>query len=999
MKYLSLLAVSLFLFVDLALSSGPDNSKASDNSVAAEQASLRIHPDFEINLFADETLGIANPIALQWDYRGRAWVLCTLAYAQLKPGEIPNDQLFILEDTDQDGKADKSSVFADGLNMPTGFAIGNGGVYLAEGPDLIFLRDTDGDEKADEKTLLLTGFGTADTHQDISNLVWDSGGFLYFCQGLHTDSQVETPWGVVRGVHAGFWRLDPRNTTLSPFCFPNMMSQNPCGIMLDRWGALFVKSNAPDLVFCDPGLIPTTHPENLAAVASIGDTPGKSMGGRIIENSHLPEWLQNNAVIAGYFSRRVTAMPLVEEDSGFARVKPTELIYGEHVSFRPVDIQPGPDGAIYVVDWFNPIINHYQVSLRHPDRDYEHGRIWRLTAKNKKLSQPPKLDGLGLAELCALLKSSDRWTRDQVERLLADAPVDQVVPVVNAWISTLNGKEAGDSHALAEAAGVLESHGAITPELLEKLVSSTEPHARAVAARIIGRANQLPANARSILRKLAHDPHPRPRLETVVACASIPTIDSFQTALSVLDSGTDRFIEYALSQAVHALKSVWLPEMESGKLTFAKPEYLAFTLEAYGGSEAARMAREALKSSVDLSTRNRLLAVLARIGNADDALTILKQDHRDADLLKALVANWERRHLKPKTPFVPRLRELLREANHADIQAAAIGLAGLWHAAELAPEIEKLARAADAPPGIRAPALTSLGLLRGKAVAATFQKLVADPHTTPAVLQAANAALVRVDISLAAETAAARLSKVSSDEMAVLMLTPFLVGGSGGEILAAALEKVHLQATAAQHISNALTRSGRLDLRLSGVLDRARGLEGKAPAYDAAFVQRLAAEVRASGDPARGKEIFQLPQTTCTACHQVAGIKGLVPGTDIGPDLTTVGAGLPTDIIIDSVLWPARQIKEGYTAVSITTRDNQVYTGYEDRTEGDMLYLRDTTTRQTVPIRISNIARKDEIGTVMPPGLTNSLTRTQLRDLISFLTKLKGAAPPLKTVQ
>ncbi len=984
------LAIS-FSIPGIAYSSGPDNSKASDNSVAAEKASLRIHPDFEISLFADEKLGIANPIALQWDHRGRAWVLCTLAYAQLKPGEIPDDKIFILEDTDGDHKADKSTVFADKLNMPTGFTLGHGGVYLAEGADLIHLSDSNGDDIADKKKVILSGFGTGDTHQNISNFVWDSGGFLYFSQGLHTDSQVETPWGTVRGIQAGFWRFDPRSTRLAPFCFSGLMSQNPCGIALDRWGALFVKSNGPDTVFSTPGLIPTTHPNKLNTVSSIGNTPGKSMGGEIIENAHLPKWLQNNIVIAGYFSRRVTALPLVTEDSGFAKVKPTELVYGEHVSFRPVDVQAGPDGALYIVDWFNPIINHYQVSLRHPDRDYEHGRIWRLTAKDKTLSKAPQLDGLSPEKLFPYLKSPDRWTRDQVERLLADAPADKVIAPLNKWIAHLDTNNKADGHALFEAAGALEAHSAITPALLDKLASSREPLTRALAARIISRAQPLPDNAMNLLGKLAKDPHPRTRLESVIACASIPSAESFKTALTVLDSKMDRFINYALTQTVHTLKPQWLPALESDELTFAKPDHLAFTLESYGGGAAAALARRTLKSDIDTATQNRLYAVLAKVGNAADVQNILNREHQDTKLLNALIENWQSRHLKPSPPFAKQLNDLVK-SDKPNIQVSAVRLAGLWIAAELAPAIEKLALDNKTADNVRFPALISLGQLKGKAAIPALQKIASYQDSSLVVQQAAITALSSLDINLAAAAAAQLLSTTTDSKNASPILTPFLSKSSGTEVLASALEKVNLQHDPAQHIASSLSSIGRVDLKLSAVLSAAQGLQLAAPAYDAAYVQKLAAEVRASGDPEKGKEVFNLPQTTCIACHKINEIGGI-----LGPDLTTVGAGLPTDIIIDSVIWPARQLKEGYTSISVTTKDNRIFSGYQDRTENGVLYLRDTATQLTIPIKLSEIAKKDEIGTIMPPGLTNSLSREQLRNMISYLTHLKGNAPQLKS--
>ena len=164
-----------------------------DNAPAAQLKSFTIDKRFEVNLFADETMGIANPICFRWDARGRLWVLCTWAYPQLKPGEIPDDKLLILEDTTGDGKADRVSTFANGLNMPTGLALGHGGAYIGNGPDLIHVRDTDGDGKADRREVLFSGFGTGDTHQNINSFAWTPGGELLFCQGLHCFSRVQTP--------------------------------------------------------------------------------------------------------------------------------------------------------------------------------------------------------------------------------------------------------------------------------------------------------------------------------------------------------------------------------------------------------------------------------------------------------------------------------------------------------------------------------------------------------------------------------------------------------------------------------------------------------------------------------------------------------------------------------------------------------------------------------------------------------------------------------------
>jgi len=973
-----LLAMALAVSDSSGAPKSPDREPAKDNSVEAELASFDVHEEFEVSLFADETLGIANPIAIQWDHRGRLWVLCTLAYAQLRPGEIPDDKLFILEDTDGDHRADQSTEFADGLDMPTGFALGNGGVYLGEGPDLVFLRDTDGDDQADERTVLLTGFGTGDTHQNISNFIFDSGGFLYFCQGLHAFSHVETPWGVSRGDRAGFWRFDPKTMRLDPFCFPGMTSANPCGIGFDRWGALFLKSNGPHLGFATPGLIPTTHVRELMQHSQVGATPGKSMGVDIVETAHQPAWLQNHAVIAGYFARQVTALPLIEEGSGFEVVEPVRLLTAGHESFRPVDIRMGPDGGIYIADWFNPVINHYQVSLRHPHRDYDHGRIWRLTAKGRDLAKPPALTKEAPVDLFASLGSDEGWARLQARRLLTEAEPDELT----RWTKAVKPDKA---LTLIEGAGILESHGRLDAAILDLLQASPEPHARAVVARVIARAAEPIPDAYERLEKLLRDPHPRPRLEAVIACANRPNPDSLPLALLALDSDIDKHINYSLHQAVHALAESWLPALEAGEITFAQPEHLAFALEAYGGETAAKFSRAALEDeTLTPETRRRFVEVLAQNGNAEDLRSILDQPHPDASLLALLVQKWPARRVKPAEPFADRLGELL-DSESAAVRIAAIQLAGLWNAKELTDPVEQLAIDPKTPASVRSPALTSLAHLKGKAAADQLKAIALSEETPISLQRIALEALARVDIESAVATSVDFIQNAKPDDDLLPILNPILNKGLGPPALTKALADIDLTPEAAQQIAGALTRLGRSDLELTALLNRALGIDGGTD-YDAERVHSIVKAVNAGdGDPKRGQAIYEMPQLTCVACHQVGGKGGI-----LGPPLDAVGAGLPLDQIVDSVLYPARQLKEGYFATAITTVDGQVHTGYIDREAAGAIWLRDSATQELRPVSLHQEKERKGVGTLMPAGLTNTLTEAQLTDLIAFLASLKG---------
>ncbi len=893
--FTALLALALFVLIPNAdaVSVG---KKEKDVSVEAQLAAFRVHEDFEVNLFADESMGIANPVAMHWDSRGRLWVLTTLTYAQLEPGETANDTLVILEDTDADGRADKSTVFADGLEMPMGFALTEGGrstssVYLGEGPDLLLLEDTDGDGRADTREVLLTGFGTGDTHQNISNFTWGPEGNLYFSQGLHCFSRVETPWGIVRGDQAGFWRFQPDTLKLEPFCFPSLASQNPCGIVFDKTGALFIKSNNKELIFATPGLIPTTHEKNLAPIGNIGSTPGKSMGGEYVDSPHLPDWIQNNILIAGYYSHRVSAFELVPDGSGYAKVTPVEILASSHSSFRPVEIRIGPDGAIYVADWFNPIIGHYQASLRHPDRDEEHGRVWRVTAKGRELQRP-------------ILHGPSR------------SGVEDKIPV---W----------------------DAHVTMNLEL------------------------------------------PRHRLNIIIEAANSDDPKAIPIAMRALNYPRDRFIDYALEQTVHALASHWIPAFESGEISFEKSDHLAFALQTLGGEDSLRIART-MWHEADLSSdvRVSLASVLASSGGPKDLLVLIEEERDRLAILESVATSASTRKVTPARGFVAVLKELC-QGESLEERLLAIRLAGLWKAKGLTGEVRAVFENLKMGSRFHVEAAKALARIEG---VSAVPELLTRFETADGNLKAG---LVEAVLSLspgkAATAIAPDLASVDNPTQALPYLRPFLSRKGGPQQLALALRDQKISHAAAGHLASALSQSGRSDEELLGLLHDAMGLAAGERAYSADFVKKLVAEVKANGNSEAGKSIYQRAELTCVACHQIEKQGGL-----IGPSLDTVGAGLSMDLLVESVFWPQRQLKEGYLGVAVTTKGGDTFSGYRDREVGGVFYLRDTASGEVKPIQRAEIAKFDNIGSLMPPGLTKALKREELRDLIAYLASLKG---------
>jgi putative heme-binding domain-containing protein len=950
---------------------------AADNSIEAERAALKLADGLEINCFASEREGIVKPIAIRWDPRGRLWVLCTQAYPQLKPAERPDDRIFILEDRDGDGRADRVDLFADGLEMATGLEPGDGGVYVGQGTDLLHLRDTNGDGVADERRVVLTGFGTGDTHQNINSFVWSPGGELFFGQGLHAFAWVETPWGIEHLEEAGIWRLDPRRLRLDPFLGGSIGPYNPWGVVFDDWGQPFIQCGASAGIYHLTGSMISTDAE--LEFPPIGTRGRKLCGMDIVGGPQVPAGLRGAIVSGGFMNTALYAFRLEEQGSGFVARELPPLVLSAHKSFRPVDVRQGPDGAIYVADWFNPIVGHYQASFRHPERDKAHGRIWRIIARGATPARPPKLESLSVADLVAQLASPDRWTRYQVKRLLAERDGPAVARALEAWMPSAT------EHGRFEAIGVLESLQIVDGAMLERLARSREPRARAYAARVVGRWNDRLADAPARLASLARDEHPRVRLEALVSASRFKDPRALVAAAAVLDRPMDPFLDYALTQTVQALKRRWWPAFESGALAFEKPEHLAAVLRAGGGEEGARHVRALVESGqVGATVRRDLLAVLADTGTADDLRFVLDNGN-DAALLAALAQAERLRRMRPSGDLVEPIR---RRAAHPALRAEALRLAGLWELRPLAPEVRGAANDRAAPDAVREAAIESVALLEGVTALEAIVAL-ASADEPPAMRRAAVAAAARLDKNRGAEAAVRLLGGARTEEEAQALMAPVLGRTGGAEALAGAIGRLGLSKEAAARAASVLNALGRSDAALMARLNEIAGLTVGIPDYSRALVDAIVAEARGQGDAARGRKVYESAQ--CMACHAIRG-----EGKTIGPELGAVGSALPDDLIVESILWPRRQVKEGFLSTSVVTKDGRVLSGQVQREDRELLWLRELGAEAATPIRKDEIARRQDGGTAMPDGLVARLSREEVRDLVRYLSEQRSAEAPPK---
>lgn len=966
-----------------------------DNSAKSELASFEIAEGYQVSLFASEENGIANPIVMRWGPRGRLWVLCSLVYPQAIPTESAEDKLFILEDTNGDGLADRTVIFADGLDMPTGFTLGNGGVYLGQGQDLVFLRDTDGDDRADTREILLTGFGTGDTHQNINSLTWTPGGELLFCQGLHAFSRVETPWGIVRLDEHGVFRLRPARLQLH--AFRGCSGQNPWGLSHGHWGEPFAKSNGNAVSELLPVMI---HTGNLHRPLDIGGTRIKSMICEIIDSPALPKDLQGNIVIAGYFGHLVDRLKVSVDGAGHRGELLPPLWRTDHQSFRPVDVQTGPDGALYVADWYNPIIGHYQASLRHPDRDKLHGRIWRVTAKGMKTLPMVDLTRVRTKSLLenlpgAMLKERERIRIEISNRYYLPGGAEEVETTIKSWVAAFDHTIPGYERHLFEALCLFEWFEITNPALLEKLLDAREPLARAYATRVVGRWHDRLEEPLDHLAQSILDPHPRVRLEAVVAAAQFQSAEAMSVAARALALPADRFIRAALKQCAHALRPKWFAALEEGKLGISDPRQLAFLLQQTTGKDAARNARDLLAGDQIKNTSPTfavLAGVLATQGSAADLDWLVQEANRNhsqsTPILAALVESARLRDLQPSTRDLEKLLAASIGLGRGERQRCALELAGRWQISSLLGPTMTVALAEGiSPPQTRVAAIESLERLPGDPgtrIRALSDRVRRDPE--PGVRQAALRALVTLDLPGSAAVAASQLSSAGPGDDLEPLIIPFLARKDADTMLATALRRVILAPETRSRIRGVLGAAGVHSLALNKVLGVDAG--GKVvgmPSFNQIWINELAAEVKTSGSAQRGLEIYHRDSLACTTCHVID-----TSGRSFGPDLTAVGSGVPVEILIESVVWPRRQIKEGFISTTITTKDGRVISGHLKQEDRQRIVVEDAVTKQQQAISSQEVAQRLEAGTIMPPGLTSRLTREELRDLIRFLAERKG---------
>ena len=598
---------------------------------------MRVPDGFEVQAFASEREfpELTKPVQINFDNRGRLWVSCMPTYPQWKPGNPkPSDRLLILEDLDNDGRADKCTTFYDKLHCPTGFEFWNGGVLVTDQPRLIWLKDTDGDDQADVVVHLLDGWASDDTHQAIGAYEWSNGGLLHILEGFSMHTAVETPWGPFRHRDAsGSYVLDPTTMKICHFNTPGYA--NPWCNVFDPWGQGIVGDG-------------TNANQTWATLLSGAQFPGRrgidpifnnqgmrpAVGSEFLYSRHFPDDVQGQFIYACVINMNgIPRFAIQDDGSGFhgerlmKSSQGDDLLISSDKNFRPTDPQIGPDGALWFGDWCNALIGHMQYSQRDPSRDHIHGRIYRLVAKDRPLLEPITQAGKSETELLEQLQIYEPRTRYRARRELGDRPRAAVTTAVKQWVLQLKSKNPEYDRLKCEALWVLQGHHAVDEETLNGVLSAKSFQARAAATHLVADEREYLPNAFSLLVAQVRDKHPRVRLEAVRGLSFFPTVESVEGALAVLEQPRDSYLNYILQQTIGALEPVWTDAFQAGTLASENLQAQEFLDEYLARQRPGLAAVKPLKAALDSDNsediRNYSYAALEMLaGNVENGKAV-----------------------------------------------------------------------------------------------------------------------------------------------------------------------------------------------------------------------------------------------------------------------------------------------------------------------------------------------------------------------------------------
>lgn len=947
-------------------------------SPAEAIAKMHVPEGFSVELVAAEP-DIVNPVAMTFDERGRIWITESLEYPRREAGP-GRDRVKVLEDTDGDGEADKFTVFAEGLNIPSGVAVGAGGVWVANAPDILFMQDTDGDGRADRREVVVTGFGRTDTHELPNSLTWGPDGWLYGLNGVFNHSHVEYR-GRVHNFTCALFRIHPRTRDFEIFCEG---TSNPWGVAFDTEGNAFVSACVIDHLWhlTETGYYHRQggpYPPFTWEIDSIVEHRHQQAaycGIHFFDSDAYPPQFREKLYMGNIHGNCINCDHLQRNGSTYVGEPDDDFLSANDAWFMPVVQKTGPDGCLYILDWYDRY-HCYQDANRDPvGIDRLKGRLYRVRYRNSPRAPKFDLAQESDSQLIERLHSPNIFFRDVAQRLLWERNRPETKRRLEQLVLDDGKPRKARMHALWALIGC----GPLDAEFHVRLLRHSDTAFRAWAVRSAGNQRQVAPVLRDEVASLADDPAPDVRLQVAIAARKLEGVYPLGLLIDVLvHSADDPLIPQIVWQNLHPL----VDEHAMPLVALLRARNLASELKL--GEFMLRVVERVLGSNpLDPQPIALLLETLTSGEHPNWQLA-----GRCLATLASKIQNREiagERLRTVRTAVEPLLAQVLSGPVESPLYLDAALVATTWKDPAGLTAVRRTFATTEEPALRRLQALDAL-VAAGDAnlLAAVGDTLSASKANSLEFRRRVVGSLGRLEDPHVAEVVLAAYPEMEAElkPQAIELLTS-RAAWSKSLLAAIAERRVPADALNLNQVRKLLTAND------PELIEQVRNTWGtlrteRNPQREQVIAQMRPLLRRTPGDPHEGQEVFK---KVCGQCHKIYG-----QGQDVGPDITVNGRS-SFEQLLSNVFDPSLVIGAAYQARTVATADGRVITG---------LLVEDSDQRVVLKVqggKLETIARGDieQMETsqlsLMPEDLEKQLKPRELADLFAFITLDKPPDDP-----
>jgi putative membrane-bound dehydrogenase-like protein len=947
----------------------------------AEEAArkMTVPEGFTVEVVAAEP-DLMNPVAMAIDDQGRFWVTESFEYPRLEPGP-GKDRIKVLEDTDRDGRVDKVTVFAEGLNIPSGIAVGHGGVWVANAPDLLFLQDTDGDLKADSRKVVLTGFGRTDTHELPNSLTWGPDGYLYGLNGVFNYCTIQHR-GRKIPMTCAMWRLNPVADAEGEWKGTHDFelfaegTSNPWGIAWNENGDAFLSACVIDHLWHlsetgyyhrQGGPYPP-HTWKLESIVKHQHQMAAYCGITWFDSDAYPEEYREKLYMGNIHGGCINADALERRGSSYFATPRADFVTANDVWHMPVAQQTGPDGCLYILDWYDRYHCYQDANADPGGVDRARGRLYRVRYRDTPRAPAFDLAKEADEKLVGRLGSPNVYYRERAQRLISE----RLITPGNAEAKRLRDQteavvldEAKPRKARMHALWALIGSQRLDEDFHLTLLSHAEPRFRAWGVRAAGNADAVAEPVRKRIAAMAGDDSPDVLLQVAVAAGKVEGLEAPALLAEVLAKcGNDAVIPHIVWQnlyprlgdeaAVEGLLSRFATDLPPGfvAMTPVLGEYLLT-------GEQPRLA-----------AFTRLFEQTRHTAAAGELLANLSRRVRNREIRTEAVAAVRPQLEKAIAPL------MAGESGDA-LKFSAANLAATWGQAEAAALVTGTLMDSRASEATRIAAAEAVAAAGGDQAIKSLGAVLADGAAPLPLRRAVLSSLGRLEAPAVASATLAVYAKLPAplqrDAIELLTQRP-----AWSRELIAAVEAGHVAAGAVNPMQVAKMAASNANASLRPTIEKQWGKVRtvRNPQREELIARFVALAGEKTGDWKNGKAVFT---RACSACHKLHG-----EGNVIGPDITVSGRGT-LEQLLSNVLDPNLVIGESYQARIVNTKDGRAVMGLPVEDNDQRVVVRPPTGKDEIIAR-GDVKSVDVLPiSLMPEGLEAAMTEQELLDLINYL--------------